>query len=344
MSVLVVRVAAFEAEEVSWHLVELGATAIQNLATEDAGDLGSLGQVSLVAGFSSELQALKAREVLSERWPARLEHTGDESAWRDQYLQFLEPVEVAGFLIYPPWKPPHTPTEHSPGHSLSHVPSYSPHTLTTESAATSDAAQPLVIDPGRAFGSGHHPTTGLCLSALRGAVKPGFRVADIGCGTGVLSIAAMFMGARFVLATDCDEAALLTAESNGEANGITEVAKVFATHTGACCAANVGDSELIEAPLQIGSASEGLHLTNLSASELVEAQLDFDVVVCNIVIGDLRPLLGDLLALTRSKLIISGFREDNIGEIKAFFQPAQIEFEVATESQERWARATITTT
>jgi ribosomal protein L11 methyltransferase len=79
---------------------------------------------------------------------------------------------------------------------------------------------PIRLDPGQAFGTGHHETTRLCLGALDGLVKPGDRVLDVGTGSGVLSIAAMLLGARSVEAIDIDPVAADVARANCEANGV----------------------------------------------------------------------------------------------------------------------------
>ena len=76
----------------------------------------------------------------------------------------------------------------------------------------------VVIDPGRAFGTGAHPTTRLCLELLQ-AVEPTSLI-DVGCGSGVLSIAAAKLGFRPVSATDLDEVAVETARANAALNHV----------------------------------------------------------------------------------------------------------------------------
>ena len=79
-------------------------------------------------------------------------------------------------------------------------------------------ALPVVVDPGRAFGTGAHPTTRLCLELLQ-TVEPSSLV-DVGCGSGVLSIAAAKLGFEPVFALDLDEVALEVTAANAEANGV----------------------------------------------------------------------------------------------------------------------------
>jgi len=96
---------------------------------------------------------------------------------------------------------------------------------------------PIKIDPGMAFGTGTHPTTQLCLELLeqfydRGAktedrdlssvVRTPSSVIDVGCGSGILSIAALKIGASRALGVDIDEAAIKSARENAEANGVAE--------------------------------------------------------------------------------------------------------------------------
>ena len=79
---------------------------------------------------------------------------------------------------------------------------------------------PLILDPGLAFGTGSHATTQLCLQALEKTVRPGDRVLDLGCGSGILSIAALKLGAESAQAVDIDEKCLNVAYENAALNGI----------------------------------------------------------------------------------------------------------------------------
>lgn len=76
------------------------------------------------------------------------------------------------------------------------------------------------LDPGMAFGTGHHPTTRLCLEALEELVQPGMKVLDLGSGSGILAIAAVRLGARRVLALDIDPQAVKAGRSNLWVNGL----------------------------------------------------------------------------------------------------------------------------
>jgi len=79
----------------------------------------------------------------------------------------------------------------------------------------------LRIDPGMAFGTGHNETTKMCLEALEQRVVEGNSVLDIGCGSGILSIAAPLLGASSAFGIDIDEIAIKTAKENAELNGVS---------------------------------------------------------------------------------------------------------------------------
>jgi ribosomal protein L11 methyltransferase len=76
------------------------------------------------------------------------------------------------------------------------------------------------LDPGAAFGTGTHPTTRLCLRWLDAELRPGARVLDYGCGSGILAIAAAKLGAGYVVGTDLDPQALATAHANSANNTV----------------------------------------------------------------------------------------------------------------------------
>ena len=80
----------------------------------------------------------------------------------------------------------------------------------------------LNIDPGLAFGTGKHETTRLCLEAVERYVKPGDSVLDVGCGSGILGIGAVLLGAGSALGVDIDALAVRTANENAEINGVSD--------------------------------------------------------------------------------------------------------------------------
>ena len=79
---------------------------------------------------------------------------------------------------------------------------------------------PLYLDPGLTFGTGAHPTTQLCLELLEEVLRPGDRVLDLGCGSGILAIAALALGASRALGADIDPKAADAAMENGRLNGV----------------------------------------------------------------------------------------------------------------------------
>ena len=114
--------------------------------------------------------------------------------WEERWRAFHRPVHVGRLWVGPPWEEP--PAE----------------------------AITVVIDPGRAFGTGGHPTTRLCLELLL-ELEPG-SLLDVGCGSGVLAVAAAGLGHAPVTAIDCEAAALEATRRNAEANGVVVAARL----------------------------------------------------------------------------------------------------------------------
>ena len=115
---------------------------------------------------------------------------------------------------------------------------------------------PLKLDPGVAFGTGEHHTTRMCLELLENAVHPGDEVLDLGCGSGILSVAAILLGAKSAVAVDIDPVAEHVALENAAMNGVAP----------AQYAVRIGDI-----------------LTNETLTSAVRRP--YDVVVANIVAG-----------------------------------------------------------
>jgi ribosomal protein L11 methyltransferase len=86
----------------------------------------------------------------------------------------------------------------------------------------------LRLDPGLAFGTGTHPTTALCLEWLDGSDLTGRRVVDFGCGSGILAIAALLLGAESAIGIDNDPQALYASRENAERNGVADALELWA--------------------------------------------------------------------------------------------------------------------
>jgi ribosomal protein L11 methyltransferase len=126
------------------------------------------------------------------------------------------------------------------------------------------------LDPGLAFGTGTHPTTALCLQVLESLPLAGRRVIDYGCGSGILGIAALKLGAAHVTAVDLDPQALLATRDNAAANGVAarvDVRGVDASGAAGslqpafCVLANILAGPLIElAPVLTAACEPGGYL------------------------------------------------------------------------------------
>ncbi len=116
---------------------------------------------------------------------------------------------------------------------------------------------PIKIDPGMAFGTGTHPTTQLCLEFIEEFLSPQSSsvnrksVIDIGCGSGILSIAALKLGAALALGVDIDEASVRASRENADANGVE--AERFALGLGSVAEVLAGRFQVRQAPLVLAN-------------------------------------------------------------------------------------------
>lgn len=117
---------------------------------------------------------------------------------------------------------------------------------------------PLVLDPGMAFGTGTHPTTQMCLAEVERLTRPGIRVLDVGCGSGILSIAALKLGAAEAIGVDTDPQAVAISEENAARNGVA-----------AGFRAGAGSVEALRQP-PLGPVQAPLVLANILAPILVK--------------------------------------------------------------------------
>ena len=149
------------------------------------------------AGYGTIAAVRIAMHALKQKHPEyaplllTVENVKDED-WENNWKQFYKPMEIGErLLVIPAW----------------------------ERAEAGDRVT-LTLNPGLTFGTGSHATTRLCLTALESRIHGGERVLDLGCGSGILSIAALRLGAKSAFACDIDEKCIDVAYENAALNGI----------------------------------------------------------------------------------------------------------------------------
>jgi ribosomal protein L11 methyltransferase len=175
------------------------------------------------------------------------------------------------------------------------------------------------LDPGLAFGTGTHATTALCLEWLDGLDLDGKTMLDYGCGSGVLAIAALKLGAANATAMDIDPQAVTATKANAVRNGVISIE---------------------ESPAGAGSHRAKAALQVVGSDAEIGAR--YDVIVANILAGPLLELAESLTTRLSSggKLALSGILSCQVDEIRAAYA-GRIEFdEPATREQggQTWAR------
>lgn len=195
----------------------------------------------------------------------------EDKDWEREWMQHYQPMQFGkAFWVCPSWIEPPDP-----------------------------AATNLLLDPGLAFGTGTHPTTALCLSEIAGMPLQGLSVVDYGCGSGILGVAALQLGAAQVLAVDNDPQALVATADNAERNGIEPSSLTVVL------------PENVNFDIYTGKA---------------------ELVIANILAGPLASLSETLLSLLKpgGRLLLSGLLENQAEDLCAHYA-SDIEISIAGE-------------
>lgn len=190
----------------------------------------------------------------------------DEEDWANNWKQYYKPLKIGSrLLVCPSW----------------------------EEIPELEGRKLMLLDPGMAFGSGLHETTRMCLEELEKYVDDGMSLIDLGCGSGILSIAGSLLGADRMLAVDVDPVCVEVSAQNAKLNGVK-----LNTVVG-----NVINDDAFFASL--------LHNTDSGCSE------QYDVVVANIVAGVLTKIAHRIPALLKKGgiFISSGIITERVDEV-----------------------------
>ena len=250
-----------------------GASRVTFYLSADEEGFAKMGEVRIA------LQALKESREDCGSLLMTMDDLQDAD-WENNWKQYYKPMEIGErLLVIPQWE-----------------------------EADCGERVPLILDPGLTFGTGSHATTQLCLTALEKAVRGGEKVLDLGCGSGILSIAALKLGAASAVAVDIDDKCLDVAYENAALNGIGKD-----TYT-----VKVGD---------------------VLGDEALRAELGggYDIVLANIVadvIIGLAPMVRSLLA-PGGLFLCSGIIDDRAEEVADKLREAGLEI-VETRNADGW--------
>ena len=240
-----------------------------------------------IAQLKSELEVFRAQNPDTDLGSLEVSLQNlQEEDWEESWKQYYQPIPIGEkLLIVPQWLSPENPE-----HRI-----------------------PVVLDPGMIFGTGAHASTQMCLRALEQTIRGGERVIDLGSGSGILSIAALLLGAQEATGVDIDPKAEDIARENAALNGLT--APKFRAVTGNV----IGDKAMME------SLSEG----------------GYDVVLANIVADVIIPLSAVVPHFLRPDgvFICSGILNTRLPEVERAIEAAGLTI-TQREMQEDWCRLT----
>ncbi len=203
-----------QAEELGDALIENGAVSVTFQDTHDnpvfeplPGETRLWGDTDVIGLFDAETEmelviaGLESHPLLGAGFAHKIEQIEDKD-WEREWMDNFHPMRFGQRLwICPSWRDVPDPT-----------------------------AVNVMLDPGLAFGTGTHPTTALCLAWLDGLDLVGKTVIDFGCGSGILAIAALKLGAAKAIGIDIDPQAIQASRDNAQRNGVSERLSLYLPH------------------------------------------------------------------------------------------------------------------
>lgn len=188
-------------EDIPYDLYDLGAMAVETRDQTTMSGVDAVNTVLYIGGFEKEVVRNQAADALVAQY-GDLEITRakmHDDGWSEGWKKFFQPVILEKLRVITPWMTLPESNQHS-----------------------------IVIDPGRAFGTGGHATTKLMLQLIEQQSTKGFpqTILDVGTGSGVLAIACAKLGAKQILGFDIEESSVEATRKNAVRNGVSEQIEV----------------------------------------------------------------------------------------------------------------------
>lgn len=281
-----IRIHASEqnAEPISDYLTDSGALSVTFMDGKDTpiyepklgeikywADTIVIGLFDATEDMDAVVDYLRQQPALADNFHYKIEALEDKD-WTREWMENFHPLQFGKRLwICPSW-----------------------------CEAPDPGAVNILLDPGLAFGTGTHPTTALCLQWLDGLDLKDKTVVDFGCGSGILAIAALKLGAKRVVGIDIDPQAILASRDNARRNGVEQRLELYLPHD--------------------------------------QPQLEADVVVANILAGPLRELSAVITAYVRpgGDIALSGILENQAQTLcEVYRQNCELE---PVKCQDEWIR------
>ena len=221
------------AEQVSDMLIGWGAQAVTFIDSKDTpiyeplpGEVLYWHDTTVMGLFEADhpmqtvLDKLQQTALFKQGLNYKLEQLEDKD-WEREWMDNFHPIQFGERLwVCPSWRDIPDPT-----------------------------AINVLLDPGIAFGTGTHPTTALCMQWLDAHIQPEQTVVDFGCGSGILAIAALKLGAKRVVGIDIDPQAIQASLANAERNGVADKLELYLPKDQPCLSADVVVANILAGPL-----------------------------------------------------------------------------------------------
>lgn len=270
-----------ENKDMNWDYVDDDLMGLKNVETHITAYLPEDEQgAEMLTALRGVLKEIKEQDAENLYGDLRMEiDSVREEDWANNWKQYYKPFKVGEkLLIKPTW----------------------------ENVTDTGGRKILEIDPASTFGTGQHHTTRLVMEQLENVVKQGDKILDLGCGSGILSIAALLLGAQSATMVDVFQNAVKTAGENVEQNNFTS--ERYKTYCG-----NIIDDEALRQEIGTG----------------------YDVITANIVadiIIGMSPLFRGFLK-PEGTLIVSGIITERLDEVLAALKAAEIKVGQITEKE-----------